>query len=103
MKYNRVFTPDGRSWINDGRKCSQSAFVPLIRPFMNGSCQDIPDAGLDAFKPCNQRPYPGIGPICNVTRREWLRGFWMMKREYNISTTTVAYSWLQNALDTFYE
>ncbi|CAF1181406.1 unnamed protein product [Rotaria sp. Silwood1] len=98
-----MFTDRAQRWINDGRKCLQVALVPFIRPFFNGNCQEIHDITLDAFKPCNMKPYPEEGSICKMTRGDWLRAFWMMKSEYSISTPTAAYVWLQDALDTFYE
>ncbi|CAF3694495.1 unnamed protein product [Rotaria sp. Silwood1] len=103
IKHKNVFTDRALRWINDGRKCLQVALVPFIRPFVNGTCQEIHDAAFDAFKSCNIKPYPEEGSICDMTRRDWLRAFWMMKSEYSVLTSTAAYAWLQNALDTFYE
>ena len=103
IKYKSVFSDRALRWINDGRKCLQLALVPFIRPFINGTCQEIHDVAFDVFKSCNLKPYPGEGSICDITRRDWLRAFWMMKSEYSISIPTAAYVWLQDALDTFYE
>ncbi|UJR17665.1 hypothetical protein I4U23_004561 [Adineta vaga] len=58
---------------------------------------------MDVFKSCHIRPFPGQGSICAITRRDWLRAFWMMKSEYQLSVSTAAYVWLQDMLDTFYE
>ena len=103
IKYKGVFTDRALRWINDGRRCLQLSLVPFVRPFINGTCQDIHDAAHDAYKPCNLKPYPEEGSICDITRRDWLRAFWMMKSEYSISVPTAAYVSLQDALDTFYE
>jgi hypothetical protein len=103
IKYKDIFTDRAQRWIDNGRKCLQVALVPFIRPFINGTCQEIHTAGVDTFKPCNIKPYPGDGSICDMTRRDWIRAFWMMKSEYSVSTSTAAYVWLQDALDTFYE
>jgi hypothetical protein len=103
IKHRDVFTDGALRWINDGRKCLQVALTPFIRPFINGTCQEVYDAALDAFKPCNIKPYPTEGSICDMTRRDWLRAFWMMKSEYSVSVSTAAYVWLQDVLDTFYE
>jgi hypothetical protein len=92
IKYKNVFTDRALCWINDGRKCLQLALVSFIRPFINGTCKEIHDEAFDVYKSCNIKPYLEGGSICD-----------MIKSEYNVSISTEAYVWLQNALDTFYE
>ncbi|CAF3899418.1 unnamed protein product [Rotaria sp. Silwood1] len=102
VKYQDIFSDPALRWIDDARKCLQVALVPFIRPFTNSNCQKIRDRAFTSYKPCYLRPYPETASICHMTRRDWLRVFWTLKSAF-IESTLIAYSSLQNAIDTYNE
>ncbi|CAM4802730.1 unnamed protein product [Rotaria magnacalcarata] len=101
-KHNELLSDRAQRWIDDARKCLQMALVPFVRPFNNGNCQKIRERAFDSYKPCYIRPYPEVASICHMTRRDWLRIFWTLKSAF-IASTPIAYSSLQNIVDTFNE
>ncbi|CAF3832290.1 unnamed protein product [Rotaria sp. Silwood1] len=101
-KHKNLFSVRAQRWIDDARKCLQMALVPFVRPFSNDNCQKIRNKAFTSYKSCYLRPYPEDASICHMTRRDWLRIFWTLKSAF-IASTPIAYSSLQNVIDTFQE
>ena len=89
---NSVFSPDGRKWVDGVRKCLQVELVPLLRPWIKPTCQDIAKTAFESQVSCYMKPDEGVPSICDLDCKEYFKIFWLIKGRYVINVETVAKS-----------
>ena len=89
---NSVFSSDGRKWVDGVRKCLQVELVPLLRPWIKPTCQEIAKTAFESQVSCYMKPDEGVPSICDLDCKEYFKIFWLIKGRYVINVETVAKS-----------
>lgn len=61
-----TYSYTGQDWMNRARKCLQSSLVPLLRPWVKPTCQDIRRKALNSHTSCFLKPDNQQTSICNL-------------------------------------
>ncbi|KAL3883631.1 hypothetical protein ACJMK2_029894 [Sinanodonta woodiana] len=69
----------GQYWTNAVRKCLQVALVPILRPWVTISCEEIRQTAIKSHSECYLAPYPGAPSVCSLPATDWWKIFWTIK------------------------
>ncbi|CAF1365554.1 unnamed protein product [Rotaria sp. Silwood1] len=97
--YNK-FSENGQTWIDAVRKCLQMKLVPLLRPFITTTCEEIRDTAFKSHTECYVYPKQGdlLLSYCFLNVFDWWRVFWIVKE----AMIDVPYQSLTGYLETSY-
>lgn len=77
-----LFSADGQKWVDGVRKCLQVVLVPLLRPWMKPTCQEIRKTAFASHTPCYLHPGKGVPSICDLGCWEYFKIFWTIKGSF---------------------
>ena len=77
-----LFSADGQKWVDGVRKCLQVVLVPLLRPWMKPTCQEIRKTAFASHTPCYLRPGKGAPSVCDLGCWEYFKIFWTIKGSF---------------------
>jgi len=69
-------------WVDGVRKCLQVVLVPLLRPWMKPTCQEIRKTAFASHSPCYLRPGRGVPSVCDLGCWEYFKIFWTIKGSF---------------------
>lgn len=77
-----LFSADGQKWVDGVRKCLQVVLVPLLRPWMKPTCQEIRKTAFASHTPCYLYPGKGVPSVCDLGCWEYFKIFWTIKGSF---------------------
>ncbi|KAL4238776.1 hypothetical protein ACF0H5_003483 [Mactra antiquata] len=81
-KHFLSFDAEGKQWINAARKCLQVKLVPILRPFVTMTCDEIKKKALDSHTDCYTSPDNQAPSICDIGIANWMRVFMTIKSAF---------------------
>ena len=78
----KEYSSQGRNWMNATRKCLQVSLVPLLRPWVKLTCQDIRRKALDSHSSCFLNPDQDVTSICALDCNEYFKIFWTIGESF---------------------
>ena len=78
-EHYQEFDDIGQQWIDGVRKCLQVKLVPILRPFVTVTCENIKQMAFDSHPDCYRHPDSGAPSICDIGVANWMRVFWTVK------------------------
>ncbi|KAJ7388473.1 hypothetical protein OS493_037383 [Desmophyllum pertusum] len=77
-----LFSLDGQKWVDGVRKCLQVALVPLLRPWLEPTCEDIRQKAFSSHTPCYLKPDINVLSICDLDCSDYFKIFWTIKGSF---------------------
>ena len=79
--HHSTYSSTGQNWMNSARKCLQSSLVPLLRPWVKPTCQDIRRKALNSHTSCFLKP-DNQTSICNLNCNDYFKIFWTIRESF---------------------
>ncbi|XP_053373756.1 uncharacterized protein LOC123532498 [Mercenaria mercenaria] len=73
------FDSVGQRWINAVRKCLQVQLVPILRPFVHKTCDEIKQMAFDSHPDCYIYPDNHAPSMCQIGLVNTFKAFWTVK------------------------
>lgn len=73
------FDSIGQQWIDGVRRCLQVQLVPVLRPFVHKTCEEIKQIAFDSHSGCYLNPGKAKPSICDIGCQNWAQVFWTIK------------------------
>ena len=78
-----TYSYTGQNWMNSARKCLHSSLVPLLRPWVKPTCQDIRRRALNSHTSCFLKPDNQRTSICNLNCNDYFKTFWTIRESFD--------------------
>lgn len=79
VQHYSEFDNTGQQWIDGVRRCLQVELVPILRPFVRKTCEQIKQMAFDSHPGCYLNPNEGKPSICEIGVTNWAKVFWTVK------------------------
>lgn len=76
------FSLIGQKWVDGVRKCLQVSLVPLLRPWMNPTCEGIRERAFASHTPCYLHPDKYAPSVCDLDCSDYYQIFWTIKGSF---------------------
>ena len=76
------FSLSGKNWVNGVRKCLQVSLVPLLRPWVDPTCEKIRERAFASHTPCYLDPGNGMPSVCDLDCSDYYQIFWTIKGSF---------------------
>lgn len=80
--HHNTYSSTGQNWMNSARKCLLSSLVPLLRPWVKPTCQDIRRKALNSHTSCFLKPDNQQTSICNLDCNDYFKIFWTIRESF---------------------
>jgi hypothetical protein len=77
-----LFTPSGRQWVNEVRKCLQVTLAPLLRPWNDLTCEQVQQFAFKSHAPCYLNPGNSAPSMCKLNCLEWDKIVWTIRGDF---------------------
>ncbi|XP_022791935.1 uncharacterized protein LOC111331142 [Stylophora pistillata] len=75
------FTLIAQKWVDEVRKCLLVALVPLLRPWMNPTCEQIRERAYSSHTPC-YLDTAVTDKVCDLDCSDYFKIFWSIKGSF---------------------
>ena len=76
------FSAAGQKWMNAVRKCLQVYLVPLLRPWVKPTCQEIREKAFASHTPCYLYPDKDAPSVCDLSCFDFFKIFFTIKGSF---------------------
>lgn len=78
-----LFSPEGQKWVDAARRCLQLHLVPLVRPWVAATCNQMRQGVFTTHIPCYLSPEQNVSSICDLNCTDYFRIFWTIRGSFS--------------------
>ena len=81
-RQRELFSPEGQKWVDAVRRCLLVHLVPILRPWIGLTCNQMRVGVFTTHRPCYLSPDLSMTTICDLNCKDYLRVFWTIRESF---------------------